>query len=345
MAEVEVYIPYRNKDKGYQEDRKYFKGKDYADAFDKAKKWGMKEFDNWSSDYADTITEVESQEEDELIFLFRDVESDINDVIKDLKFPKGGKSKGVFNDDEASWNKYGGSQGKKTVERVKENAKNLGWSENFKQDHHPADTYVANQWKLYSPDGEWELTANTHYGQTSSQNSFSLRLKRLKKSKQLNINKNQKKSKAMAKKETGTTTTKNVRTNAILEGRGKKGVAFILLRDAYNAEARRHKQRSKETGVRDGHSFAGSEQLMGSTLPSAVFARAGKEGTEYWSIKESDPRFVSFVSALKSAGADGLKNWDSKAAAAMNEFLAIKGERSARTGLTSDKVDNLLGSL
>lgn len=227
---------------------------------------------------------------------------------------------------ESSWNNsnilyiYDGAKGK-----------DYGWEGIYKED-------------IDSFNKGWDYALNFAYKKGHDYQDLKriLDLKYQIKSKQLIINKS-KNLETMAEK---STKKKNVRTNEKLEARGKKGIAFILLRDAYNAEARKHKKRSKETGNKEGHSFKGSDQLSGSVLPSAVFARAGKEGTEYWDIKESDPRFTSFVSAVKDAGTSGqLKDWGGKTAKAMNEFLAIKGERSARTGLSSSAQDSYLSGL
>lgn len=117
-----------------------------------------------------------------------------------------------------------------------------------------------------------------------------------------------------------------VRTDADLAKGGLKSKMYLILRKAYNSENETFKKNDKKVGS----AFKGVERLTTSKLPSAVFARAGKEGSEYWNLADTDAKIVSLKAAVKSAQSDIVaKNWTPAVQKAMNEFLDIRGVRAA----------------
>jgi hypothetical protein len=75
------------------------------------------------------------------------------------------------------WRKRGGNAGDKTVWRVLNAAKDLGWKErDAKQSTHVAYDTVNNDIVYVDPEGQFCLSGNIFYGQASYENRFSLTL-------------------------------------------------------------------------------------------------------------------------------------------------------------------------
>jgi len=101
--------------------------------------------------------------------------NDLTQVYKALKFPAGSR----LSNDSISWDKKGGHAGDKAVYRVMKNAEELGWKREFKQSTHPAYDIVSNNNVLFDPEGKYKLEGYQKYGQTASDNWYSLKLTKI----------------------------------------------------------------------------------------------------------------------------------------------------------------------
>jgi hypothetical protein len=104
---------------------------------------------------------------------------DITQVVKQLRMPAGTR----FSGQSARWEKHRGHGGANQVDRVMDRARELGW-----RDPDPAnrgsssspDGEVVNYFNtLTSPDNEWTLSYNKHYGVVAGENSFSLSISQI----------------------------------------------------------------------------------------------------------------------------------------------------------------------
>lgn len=98
-------------------------------------------------------------------------------MLKTLGFPNV-KSRygGGHGEHKSSWSKSGGHAGAKTVDRIVEKAKTLGFTAAKDTSGHNADgSYVNSGTHYVHPEGH-HLTVNKSYGPTKDYNDFSMRL-------------------------------------------------------------------------------------------------------------------------------------------------------------------------
>lgn len=98
-------------------------------------------------------------------------------TIKSLKLPVAG----TFNTLSYCWNKVGGHAGSKTIQKVKDKAKEAGWKINsflinqpVPSQQHPTGSWVYNTDTLFSPDGKYKMITSSHYGDMTYQNRYSI---------------------------------------------------------------------------------------------------------------------------------------------------------------------------
>lgn len=102
------------------------------------------------------------------------IRKDLKKVAKSLSLPA---SSNYDLHNQVSWYKKGGHAGDKQVYTVIAKAKELGWMPTIdKQSTHPANDIVTNLDTLFSPDGNYRLEAHQRYGQTTYDNSYSIKL-------------------------------------------------------------------------------------------------------------------------------------------------------------------------
>lgn len=110
-----------------------------------------------------------------LEFLNEKTLSPLEKAGKNVKFPTGEGRRST--DSMLDWRKRGGNAGDKTVWRVLNTAKALGWKEKkATQSTHVAYDIVNNDIVYVDPEEQFCLSGNIYYGQASYSNYFSLTL-------------------------------------------------------------------------------------------------------------------------------------------------------------------------
>lgn len=124
---------------------------------------------------------------------------------------------------------------------------------------------------------------------------------------------------------------KRVRTDEQLASGGLKEKMYLFLRKAYNNENKNF----RKGGGKPKTAFKGVKKLYTSKLPSAVFARAGKEDGKYWNLKDNDMPIILLSDDIMDAKDDIInKKWTPQVQKAMNRFLDIsKGSKDDTTVL------------
>lgn len=93
-----------------------------------------------------------------------------------LKLPAGAE----YYEDSAHWQKTGGYQGEKMIDRVLAQAKALKWKPTRdKSGNTPDDSAVWHSKELTDPTGQWVLSYEKMWGNTKEQNSFSITVRRV----------------------------------------------------------------------------------------------------------------------------------------------------------------------